>query len=332
VAEGLLAPYKMNVKMCDNGADALKLLQTEYFDLVFMDHMMPGMDGMETTAKIRALSGRFAAMPIIALTANAVIGMREVFLENGFTDFLSKPIEVIKLGKIVDKWIPAEKRKPIADLAAIEQLDEFFPKIAGLDADLGLMRSGGKEKNYLAVLKIYCRDVDSRLQYLNTSSAAQDLKEFTSHSHALKSASANVGAVSLSEMAADIEDAGRRGDIAAISRQINEFRARLETLVNNIRRALQKFEEEDTAALKPEDEKIPSDKTLARLKVLKAAFIARDVGKIDAILDELDKLPHNPATKNFLAEIAQMSLVSEFDQAVGKIEAFVAPTDADENS
>jgi len=111
VAEGLLAPYQMRVVTCLNGREAVELVQTRSFDLVFMDHMMPEMDGMEAVAIIRGLGGRFAELPIVALTANVAAGMRETFLENGFNDFLAKPMETAKLDAVLRRWIPAAKQQ-----------------------------------------------------------------------------------------------------------------------------------------------------------------------------------------------------------------------------
>ena len=111
VVEGLLQPYRMSVSTCMNGREAVELVQARSFDLVFMDHMMPEMDGIEATAAIRALGGRFATLPIVALTANVVSGMREMFMENGFDDFLAKPIEESLLDEVMVRWIPTEKRE-----------------------------------------------------------------------------------------------------------------------------------------------------------------------------------------------------------------------------
>ena len=106
VAIGLLSPYRAKVDTCISGAKAIELVKQQKYDLVFMDHMMPEMDGIEATARIRALGKQ---VPIVALTANAVVGMREVFLEKGFNDFLAKPIDVVRMDEILDKWIPKEK-------------------------------------------------------------------------------------------------------------------------------------------------------------------------------------------------------------------------------
>jgi PAS domain S-box-containing protein len=125
VAKGLLAPYKMQVDLCKSGVMAIEAVKSNCYDLVFMDHRMPGMDGIETTEHIRALDkdvpgtvvpegcedAYFQNVPIIALTANAVSGTKEMFLQNGFNDFLSKPIDTIKLNAVLEKWIPKGKRQ-----------------------------------------------------------------------------------------------------------------------------------------------------------------------------------------------------------------------------
>jgi CheY-like chemotaxis protein len=113
VAKGLLLPYRMQVDICKSGAIAIDAIKGNRYDLVFMDHLMPDMDGMETTKHIRSLGMEdpyFAQVPVIALTANAVSGTREMFLNNGFNDFLSKPIDTIQLNAIIEKWVPKERR------------------------------------------------------------------------------------------------------------------------------------------------------------------------------------------------------------------------------
>jgi len=124
VAEGLLAPYRKTVDTCLSGMQAIEIVKKHDYDIILMDHMMPEMDGIEATAAIRAWEKdamSFAEgetqrylrkqIPIVALTANAVVGMREKFIENGFSDFLAKPIDVSKLDEMLSRWIPKEKRE-----------------------------------------------------------------------------------------------------------------------------------------------------------------------------------------------------------------------------
>jgi CheY-like chemotaxis protein len=125
VAEGLLAPYKMQIDCCTSGAEALSLIEKNRYDLILMDHMMPEMNGVETTTRIRTLEEKkrkenlsspkgvgavYRPTPIVALTADAIVGMKEMFLENGFNDFISKPIEISSMNAIIKKWVPREKQ------------------------------------------------------------------------------------------------------------------------------------------------------------------------------------------------------------------------------
>jgi signal transduction histidine kinase/CheY-like chemotaxis protein len=114
VANGLLLPYKMRVDLCKSGVTAIEAVKTNRYDIVFMDHIMPVMDGIEATLKIRAMGDKdlyYKEVPVIALTANAGSGRKEMFLENGFNDFLSKPIDTVKLDAVLRKWIPKVKQK-----------------------------------------------------------------------------------------------------------------------------------------------------------------------------------------------------------------------------
>ncbi|MCL2709173.1 MAG: ATP-binding protein, partial [Defluviitaleaceae bacterium] len=113
VAEGLLKPYRMQIDLKENGITAIEAVKGKCYDMVFMDHRMPVMDGVETTRRIRAMGKYdpyYANLPIIALTANAVTGMEEMFRSNGLNDFVSKPINSIEMYEILKKWIPKEKQ------------------------------------------------------------------------------------------------------------------------------------------------------------------------------------------------------------------------------
>jgi len=114
VVKGLLLPYEMQTSLCTSGEMALSAIKLSHYDIVFMDHLMPGMDGVETMTQIRKLGEQneyFAQVPIVILTANVVSGMREYFMESGFSDFLSKPLDVVKLNTILEKWVPKEKQR-----------------------------------------------------------------------------------------------------------------------------------------------------------------------------------------------------------------------------
>jgi CheY-like chemotaxis protein len=240
VAEGLLAPYGMTVDTCGGGLEALALIKANRYDLVLMDHMMPGLDGVETLSLIRALGGDHARLPIVALTANAVSGMRDFFISKGFDGFLSKPIEIKKLDGLVSQWVPPERRSaPVSWCCRPDQPGEGgLPSIRGLDPRQGVAMVGGDAGAYLGVLGLFHRDAQARLAGLGLDRARMDQRGFVTDVHALKSGSANVGAMGLAEKASILEEAGRKGDYGAVALEVDGFREELGALLVAIRQAL----------------------------------------------------------------------------------------------
>ena len=113
VAGNLLLSYNMKVDLCKSGKDAIEMLKSASYDLVFMDYKMPGMDGIQTTRHLRKMGEEslyYKQLPIIALTTYDASGAREMFLQNGFNDFLLKPIDIIKLNAVLQNWLPKEKQ------------------------------------------------------------------------------------------------------------------------------------------------------------------------------------------------------------------------------
>ncbi|MDR2483662.1 MAG: response regulator, partial [Treponema sp.] len=222
VAEGLLAPYGMAVDSCLSGAESIELVKRRDYDLVFMDHMMPEMDGIEAAAAIRALGGDYQNLPIAALTANAMAGMREMFLQKGFNDYLAKPIEITKLDAVLVKWIKREKwEKPKSFQQQERPGGGLSLIIPGLDVQRGILMTGGTEAGYRQVLASFCRDTRERLALLKTSpdyageapaAPPLSMERFIITVHALKSAAAIIGAAMESEEAARLEQAGHGGD------------------------------------------------------------------------------------------------------------------------
>ncbi|MDR0819740.1 MAG: response regulator [Oscillospiraceae bacterium] len=315
VVEGLIAPYRMRVDSCESGAEAIKLVKKNEYDIVFMDHMMPVMDGIEATAAIRALDGeRFQTVPVIALTANAVSGMREMFLQSGFHDYLSKPLELTKLNEIVEKWIPRTKRV-IATQSAAHSAPASSETlgIKGVDTKHGLVMTGGSDTVYREVLVLFCRDAESRLGFLRNVPDETELPLFTIQVHALKSASASIGAAAISAEAAFLEDAGIRGDLPAIRARLDEFRENLSALIENIKTALPSDKPEVTSESR-------LDK--AALLRLKDALDTENTRAADAILDEITLTPYDEKTTTALSAISDCILVSDFKEAaetVGKL-------------
>ncbi|MDR0858138.1 MAG: response regulator [Oscillospiraceae bacterium] len=308
VAEGLLAPFGSVIDTADSGKLAIALTQKHDYDIIFMDHMMPEMDGIEATAAIRALdSDNYRNIPIIALTANALTGMREMFVSKGFTDYLAKPIETSKMFELVGRYVPKEK-KIIGDvtLKAPEVLEsrELY-EIAGLDAKRGILLTGGTANGYLSVLELFCSDAQERLKFLQESPVPDsDLKSFITQVHALRSASANIGAAGVSSMAGTLENAGNSGDYEKIAKLLGNFRNALLKLIGNIDKALPKKE----SGIDIIDKNI--------LQTLKNAIVAHRLSEIDEILDSLSLGKYDAKTSKLLSEISDSVLISEFELAL----------------
>jgi signal transduction histidine kinase/HPt (histidine-containing phosphotransfer) domain-containing protein/DNA-binding NarL/FixJ family response regulator len=337
VAEGLLAPYCAHVDTCLSGTHAIEMVKRKDYDLIFMDHMMPEMDGIEATAIIRAWEAEMEAqgvvrfaVPIVALTANAVMGMREMFLEKGFSDFLAKPIDISKMDEILDRWIPKEKRKermmsgdrrsgdrrsgdrrsmrndtrsPVSDSRSL-----FIP---GVDTEKGIAMTGGTLSAYKQVLSMFRTDVQDRLLLLCSAPTADALPVYITQVHALKSASASLGAEEVSDKAARLEAAGRAGNLAFVRENLPDFTRQLEELIKGITAALS----EDAVTGAPSGS-AGSSLPVSELNELAVALKSQSAPDIDRFLDELGKKTLDVKTREAVDKISDAVLMAEFDKAL----------------
>jgi signal transduction histidine kinase/FixJ family two-component response regulator/HPt (histidine-containing phosphotransfer) domain-containing protein len=313
VMEGLLAPYDLRVSTCASGEKAVELVREGAFDLVFMDHMMPGMDGVEAVAAMRALG--LVGLPIVALTANAVYGMKEMFLENGFDDFLSKPIEISKLDAVLKKWIPVDKHRNVLKKEekapdSAKRTETALPEIAGLDAAAGLARIGGSPRRYLELLEMFRRDAAAVFPSLEKEPDETSLRAFTTEVHALKSALANIGANDLSHTAARLEKAGREADACIIRDTLPAFREELDTLTAQIA-------EFSAPPHGTNGEEGVSPVVKDALVRLHEALEAKDIGAVDAALTQAQAL--SPTGDAAISELADLILIADFEKAADKL-------------
>jgi CheY-like chemotaxis protein/HPt (histidine-containing phosphotransfer) domain-containing protein len=319
VAQGLLLPYRIQIDICESGAQSISLVQTRRYDLVFMDHMMPGIDGIEAVARIRAWEEKDYAthIPIIALTANAVTGMRELFLSKGFNDYLAKPIDISKLNEIMEKWIPREKHQKSTEPAPGRISSEAFNlRIEGLDTRRGLLMTGGSESAYREVLSLFCRDAEERLSILPEIPDEEHRSLFIIQIHALKGASATIGAGSIAAEALSLEEAGTRGDMKVIKEQLGKFREKLIILIEHIRSALltapQKYALQAQVVLDRE-----------QLLRLKKAIEETNIELIDQLLEEFLNMPLRDDQKQNISAISNEVLMAEFKKAIELVEQFL---------
>jgi HPt (histidine-containing phosphotransfer) domain-containing protein len=309
-------------------------------------------DGIEGRAIIRAFekegeeknaycepSVRRKQVPIIALTANAVVGMREMFLENGFNDFLAKPIDVSKLDEILDRWIPKEKRamneakdgnEQTADSAS--DTSDVTPNslftIPGVDMEKGIAMTGGTINGYRQVLIMFCKDARERLPLLQNAPEAGALPSFVTQVHALKSASASIGAAELSAQAAGLEAAGKAGDIAFIQENLAVFAKCLSKLTAEIliwEKAVKEHDSEEQASAAGVGASGDLDHTTVTplLYELAEALKSKKADVIDRILEEIARQPLDPGVKTAVDQISDEVLIAEYEKARGILDTLL---------
>ena len=220
VVEELLSYYRIKVTKAASGQEALDKIVTVDYDFVFMDHMMPEMDGVETLHHIRHMVGTYyQKVPIVALTANAVAGTREALLAEGFNDFLEKPIERSVLERVLKRNLPKDKIVPVDEIVEIEKEKETVPEgklvIEELDVEKGILYCNGKEQ-YIKILRGYCEDWNQSADLAEQLFEQKDWKNYTIAVHGMKSAMRSIGATQLSEQARLLEYAGKEGRISFI--------------------------------------------------------------------------------------------------------------------
>ena len=208
VAAGILKPLQMQIDTAFSGKEAIDKIGLKKYDLIFMDHMMPELDGVETTRLIRRFHPNYNEVPIIALTANVVAGTKDMFIREGMNDFVAKPIEIKSIVSKLHKWLPQEKQIRVGSLADNTD-DSVHTDIAieGLDTQYAV-KLLGSESLYWSVLKDYYKVIDQKAELIRNLFDEQDWGNYTIEVHALKSASRQIGALELSDLAAEMEKAG----------------------------------------------------------------------------------------------------------------------------
>ena len=210
------------------------------YDIIFMDHMMPVMDGIEAAEIIRRDCGENGTAPaIIALTANAMSGMRERFLERGFQDFIAKPLDRRELGQLLARWVPEERRQAGAEEAAPGAADLSVFQIKGIDMEAASRYYVGDAEGFAELLELYYMDGQRKTGLLREL-ADSDISHYQVEVHGLKSASANIGAMDVSNMARAQENAAAQGDTDFIARQFPALMENYEELLENIGLFLEK--------------------------------------------------------------------------------------------
>ncbi|WP_432649191.1 ATP-binding protein [Huintestinicola sp.] len=226
VAEGLLKPTKIQVDCASSGYECINRLRANKYDVLLLDHMMPEMDGVETLKKIRE-ENLAPGMPVVALTANAVSGARDMYVEYGFEDYLAKPIAGNSLEKMLLKLLPPELVHMSDENAAEETADtketsDIKPSEL-IDRSVAMTYCSNSEELYLIILQAYCEEFEERVKKLCDFYEQKDIDNYRIVVHSLKSTSLNIGAKALSEEARTHEFAAKDGNWEVIAEDFDRL-------------------------------------------------------------------------------------------------------------
>ncbi|MBQ3801576.1 MAG: PocR ligand-binding domain-containing protein [Treponema sp.] len=304
VAEGLLEPLKVKTDTAASGREALQKAREIRYDIVLMDHMMPEMDGVEATQKIREMCPEYKDIPIIALTANAVGSAKEMFMKAGMNDFIAKPIEVRVLISKMKQWLPKEKLKKVSvnEKEASQPQEKENPPLldpALVDLDTAsAIKLVGSEKIFLKILKEYYKLIPSKAASIQAHFDAEDWDSYTVEVHALKSSSKQIGAMQLSDMAAALEKAGKAGDTGYIKANsaaaLEKYRAYEQILAPYCK------EEETNVAEKPEYE---SKSVREEFEKVRRAALDLDMDGLESACKALSGYRYPPEQAEFLTRL-----------------------------
>jgi HPt (histidine-containing phosphotransfer) domain-containing protein len=247
----------------------------------------------------------------VVLTANAIAGMRDMFLETGFNDYISKPIEIVKLDEVIARWIPAEKQIKAGRGIKREVLSgKTEILIPGVDTQKGIGMTGGTETGYRKVLAQFYKDAAERLPVFTEPPTQGNLLLFIAQAHALKSAAGTIGAAEVSKEAMELEAAGKAGDTQTIRETLPLFREHLTQLIEAIGKV---FEETVPACPSPSALQIP-------LSPLRTALEAKNMKEIDKLFEEIEKLPLGVETREQINAVSDKVLMGEYEGAIAAID------------
>jgi len=307
VAKGLLSPYGLAIDTVTSGFEAIgKIKSGKVYDVVFMDHMMPKMDGIEATKIIRDLG---YAHPIVALTANAVVGQSEMFLNRGFDDFLAKPIDVRQMNLILKKFVRDKQPDEIIEAAQ-----------RGKGLQDGQVTDGMERSSVDPQLaEIFIRDASKAVAMLEAICEKggvyqdEDLRLYTIGVHAMKSALANIGETALSAFALKLEDAGREKDAVVVSVETPEFLGGLRGIIAKLTPQTKKASDRGA---------VEGDRGYLREKllVIKGACEVYDKITAKGAISELRRKSWSPPTEELLVIMSEHLLSGDFDEVSGVAE------------
>ncbi len=284
VAKGLLEPLQMHVDLAGSAGEAIAMMNETHYDAIFMDHMMPEVDGIEATHIIRRLMPEYDGIPIIALTANAVSGAKDMFLAEGMDDFCPKPIELKDITAKLHKWLPEDKIIPVsAEQASADEKEKAYLQpevnIPGLDTKTAIDRLGSADL-FMTVLKEYFGAIDKKHEVIKKHFDSGSIHDYTVEVHSLKSTSRQIGAMELADLAAELEQAGNEGNITLIKEKTAGMLEQYLTMKDILRPYVPEEEKKELQEASKED-------IIPLLDKLAEALEFFDTLQIDEVVEEM---------------------------------------------
>ena len=324
VAKGLMGQYKLSVRTCTSGKAALDILETDKsFDILFIDHMMPEMDGVELTKILRSSNDDYLKyVPIIALTANAIKGVSEMFLANGFTEYLSKPIDTERLGEVLNKWIPENKKEEameeeesVADNNEAVDDDEdnlcnMLRRIENVDYDKAMALCGKSEDILLSVIEVYVKSYSQIKERIDSTYAKEDLKNYAIEVHGVKSSSRSIGNDALGEMAYRLEIEAKDGNIAYVKENHSEFAMKYEQFVGKLKEIVDKLKTEE----KIEKVKFSKEEMLSMINECISLYDEFETTKAEEVLKKLQCAECDENIMNLINDAIDSAELFDFDE------------------
>nr|MBQ8252152.1 response regulator [Lachnospiraceae bacterium] len=305
VAQGLLKPFRMQLDMAEDGKKALEMIRQKDYHLVFMDHMMPVMDGVEATKILREMDGeKYKNLPVVALTANAMKEAEEIFYGAGISDVLTKPIEMDQMCKVLRKWLPDEllREEATADGTRAEQAraeqntagQKSQLVIEGIHVDAGIKNSGTREL-FLGTMGDFYTLIDAKANKIRKCLADNMIREYTIEVHALKNSARLIGALELSEEFAGLEKAGNAGDMQVLHSETEQVLSHYE----DYKRILKPYGEKQQG----EKREVSDNEIISCLETMRQSVEEFDLDRTDMAMKELEEMRMPKECQDYMEQL-----------------------------
>ena len=321
VAKALLEPLQMHIDTAENGRQALEKIGNKKYDMVFMDHMMPVMDGVEATKAVRRKDeSYYKNLPIVALSANATVEARELFQKNGFVDFVAKPIKIKEICGCIRKWLPKEYIVTLSgeEDTDLEMTQNDIADIPGISMKEGIENSGSKEL-FLSLLADFYKLIDQKSVKVEKCLADGLLREYTIEVHALKSTARMIGALELSEKFYQLEKLGNVEDQITLEKLTPD--------VLSLYRSFKSLLEPFAKSMEQEKDTVPTGEMIKTLNQLRDAIDGFDLDEADNAMHKLEgyAFPENCRTKveqlsAFVADVAMEDVMRLTEELIQQLQ------------